>query len=148
MNSADDMKALTLKAVDENLDVVQNMVEEMLENAGAQTKIIYTVAIALEEMFVNVCHYAYKGETGDVTMEAGVIDCEDDGTGIKHAIRIRLTDSGIPYDPLAKEDPDITLSAEERSIGGLGIFMVKKSMDSVQYEYKDGHNVFTMEKKF
>jgi anti-sigma regulatory factor (Ser/Thr protein kinase) len=54
----------------------------------------------------------------------------------------------MPADPLAKEDPDITLSAEERSIGGLGIYMVKKSMDSVDYEYSDGHNIFTMEKRF
>ena len=148
MNSAEDMKALTVQAVDENLDRVQGMVEEMLEGAGAQIKVIYTVAIAIEEMFVNVCHYAYEGKTGDVKVEAGIFDCEDNGDGATHGVRTRLTDSGMPYDPLAKEDPDITLSAEERSIGGLGIYMVKKSMDSVDYEYSDGHNIFTMEKRF
>ena len=63
------------------------------------------------------------------------------------AVKITFTDRGVPYDPLAKEDPDITLSAEEREIGGLGIFMVKKSMEDMHYEYKDGQNILTIEKK-
>ena len=62
-------------------------------------------------------------------------------------VSITLTDSGIPFDPLKKEDPDVTLTAEQRKIGGLGIFMVKKSMDAVEYEYIDGTNNLTMRKK-
>ena len=146
MGISGELKALTVDAVDENLNTVQDFVEEMLESAGAQMRTITTVAIAVEEMFVNVAHYAYKDRTGDVTVEAGIVPTDDAVS--PRAIRIRLTDSGIPYDPLAKEDPDITLSAEERSIGGLGIYMVKKSMDHVSYEYRDGHNIFTMEKRF
>lgn len=64
-----------------------------------------------------------------------------------HAVgRASWIDQGIPYDPLAKEDPDVTLSAEERQIGGLGIYMVKKSMDAVTYEYKDGQNILSIKK--
>ena len=60
---------------------------------------------------------------------------------------ITFLDSGVPYDPLAKADPDVTLSAEERQIGGLGIFMVKKSMDSMEYKYQDGRNILVIRKK-
>ena len=92
-------------------------------------------------MFVNVAHYAYEGGTGwaQITLEPS------EG---RRGICISLRDAGRPYDPLAREDPDVTLSAEERQIGGLGIFMVKKSMDRVAYEHTDGCNVFTMEKYF
>lgn len=62
-------------------------------------------------------------------------------------ISITFSDSGKPYNPLEKPDPDVTLSAEERSIGGLGIFMVKKSMDDMRYEYKDGQNILTITKR-
>lgn len=113
-------------------------VEENLEAYDCGMKAMTQIAIAFEEMFVNVAHYAYKDKEGDVKVEIG-----DDG----ESVFIRLTDSGIPFDPLAKPDPDITLSAEERKIGGLGIYMVKKSMDSVAYERTDGQNIFTMTKK-
>lgn len=143
----DKLRSITLPAELEKLEEVQDFVQAIMDEEEVSMKLSCTVNIAVEEMFVNVCHYAYGEDGGDVTVEAGIISqsglAGDEGA---KAIRIRLTDSGIPYDPLAKEDPDITLPAEERPIGGLGIYMVKKSMDRVSYEHRDGKNIFTMEK--
>lgn len=115
-----------------------SFVEEELENCDCPMKAVMQITVCVEEMFVNVANYAYEGGEGTVSLSIG----EEDGNVV-----ITLKDSGVPFDPLAKEDPDITLSAEERRIGGLGIFMVKKSMDSVHYERTNGENVFTMSKK-
>ena len=120
------------------LDFVTAFLEEELEKAECGPKLIMTFAVALEELFVNVAHYAYPDAPGTVTI--GI-----DTTG--DSIVVRLDDSGIPFDPVAKTDPDVTLSAEERKIGGLGIFMVKKSMDSMTYERQDGHNILTISKR-
>ena len=98
------------------------------------------VQIAVEEIFVNLAHYAYGSEQGTATIRVEV-------GGDPLQVIITFIDQGVPYDPLKKEDPDISLSAEERQIGGLGIFMVKKSMDDVKYEYKDGKNILTISKK-
>ena len=111
--------------------------EEELDKAQANPKLMVTLAVALEELFVNVAHYAYPDSKG--TVKIG-IDTSGD------SIVIRLIDSGIPFDPTAKKDPDITESAEERKIGGLGIYMVKKSMDKMSYEYKNNQNVLKLTK--
>ena len=97
------------------------------------------VDVAVEELFVNIAHYAYAPDTGSATIRVAP---RQDPKGVA----ITFVDRGVPYDPLAKEDPDVTLSAEERQIGGLGIYMVKKSMDDMQYEYRDGQNVLTIVK--
>ena len=91
-------------------------------------------------MFVNVAHYAYPQGEGDMSL---YIDFDAE----TRAITFRMTDKGVPFDPLAKPDPDITLSAEDREIGGLGIFIAKKTMDSITYVYENGENVLTMIKK-
>ena len=98
------------------------------------------VDIAVEELFVNIASYAYGKEEGLAVIR---LDIEKDPLTVK----ITFEDRGVPYNPLAKEDPDITLSAEERQIGGLGIYMVKKSMDDIIYEHKDGKNILTIVKK-
>ena len=113
-------------------------VEGELEKADCSMRVMMQITVCVEEMFVNVAHYAYGGETGAVRLS---VECDPD------EFSLTITDSGIPFDPLAKPDPDITLTADERQIGGLGIFMVKKSMDSVAYARRDGRNVFTMTKK-
>ncbi len=120
------------------LAAVTVFLEEELDKAEASPKLMVTFAVALEELFVNVAHYAYPDSKG--TVKIG-IDTSGD------SIVVQLTDSGIPFDPVAKPDPDITESAEERKIGGLGIYMVKKSMDSVTYEYKDKQNILTISKR-
>jgi sigma-B regulation protein RsbU (phosphoserine phosphatase) len=96
--------------------------------------------VAIEEVFVNVARYAYEGGEGEVAL--GI--CFDKESRI---ITFRMSDKGIPFDPLKKPDPDITLPAEERAIGGLGIFITKKTMDSVEYVYDNGENVLIMTKK-
>lgn len=122
-------------AEDEALNDVNGFVEQKLEEAGCSMKNQMKILVALEELFVNIAHYAYEGEDGKVELS---LDFED-----KDMI-LELKDNGKPFNPLEKADPDVTLSAEERDIGGLGIFMVKKSMDDVNYRYEDGHNIISV----
>lgn len=126
------------KAVDDELDNATDFINAFMEAADIEMKTIMQIDVAFEEMFVNVAHYAYEGDSGDVAVR---IEKTDAG------VEVTLADSGIRYNPLEKTDPDITLNAEERPIGGLGIFMVKKMMDDVRYEYKDQKNIFTFVKK-
>ena len=133
------MKELTVEAKVENLDEVIEFVDSQLEIYDCPMKIQTQIDIAVEELFVNIAHYAYKPETGSATLRVEVQE-------VPLSVIITFIDSGIPYDPLAKPDPDITLPAEEREIGGLGIYMVKKSMDNISYEYKDGKNILTIQK--
>ena len=122
----------------DELAAVIAFLEEELDKAEASPKLVVTLSVALEELFVNVAHYAYPDSKG--TVKIG-IDTSGD------SIVIRLIDSGIPFDPTAKKDPDITESAEKRKIGGLGIYMVKKSMDSISYQRQDGKNILTISKR-
>ena len=133
------MKELVIDALTDNLPQVLAFVDEQLEAADCPMKIQMQIDIAVEEIFVNIAHYAYTPEVGTATVRIEVM-------GEPPAVDITFIDKGIPYDPLAKADPDVTLSAEERQIGGLGIFMVKKTMDDVKYEYCDGHNILTLKK--
>lgn len=125
-------------ATDDSLADAIAFVEEQLEALDCPMKLVMQITVCVEEMFVNVAHYAYGTGTGDCEM---ILDDEDG------MFSITMIDSGMLFDPLAKDDPDITLSAEERNIGGLGIYMVKKSMNEVFYERKDGKNIFVMKKK-
>ncbi|MCR4922661.1 MAG: ATP-binding protein [Lachnospiraceae bacterium] len=134
------MQQIHIEAVTENLSNVTSFVEEILEARACSMKASMQILVALEEMYVNVCHYAYGDKTGYVDI---AVEFEDDNT-----VSITLKDEGIPYNPLEKSDPDISLPLDERPIGGLGIFMVKKSMDHVAYEHVDGCNVFTMTKSW
>lgn len=122
------------------LNDVMAFVEETLEGYECQLKATMAICVAIEEVFVNVAHYAYGDGEGDATLDIGF----DEGS---REVTFRLSDSGVPFDPLKRPDPDITLSAEERGIGGLGIFITKKTMDSVTYAYEDGKNILTMIKK-
>ena len=125
------------RAEDAELQNAIAFVEEELEKLDCSMKAMMQITVCVEEMFINVAHYAYGGSPGTVAL---TVDGEN---GV---VSITLTDHGVPFDPLAKDDPDITLSAEERQIGGLGIFMVKKSMDEVRYERRGQQNIFTMKK--
>ena len=127
-------------ACDETLHEALGFVEEQLELLDCPMKVVMQITVAVEEIYVNIAHYAYDGAAGGMTL---TMDALPEG-----GVMIRFADSGIPFDPLAKKDPDITLSAEERSIGGLGIYMVKKSMDSVNYVRENGQNILTITKKF
>ncbi len=126
-------------ATDASLQDVLAFVEEELDKAECPMKLVMQISVAVEETFVNIAHYAYSGAPG--LMQLGIL-ADPEG------VTLRFTDRGMPFDPLKRADPDITLSAEERKIGGLGIFMVKKTMDEVTYAYENGQNVFTMHKNF
>ena len=131
------MKRLLLDATDDNLSVAMSYLGELLD-IDCSPRARMHLEVAFEEIFVNIAHYAYGNKTGQVEI---LFDRTDDD------LKITFIDSGKPYDPLAKPDPDTTLSAELRQIGGLGIFLVKKYMDDVAYEYRDGKNIFSMTKK-
>ncbi len=128
------MKELTLKAKADNLNKVLAFVDEELEMSGCSPKVQMQIEVAVEELFVNIASYAYAPKEGDATLR---LEATDD----PHEIRITFMDEGVPYDPLKKEDPDVSLAADERRIGGYGIYIVKKTMDDVVYEHKDGKNI-------
>ena len=134
------MKELTIAATVENIETVTDFVNEQLEALDCPMKAQMQIDIAIDELFSNIAHYAYNPEVGDATVRVEV-------TEDSLAVVITFIDKGVPYDPLAKDDPDTTLSAEDRKIGGLGIYMVKKSMDDITYEYKDGQNILKIKKK-
>ena len=134
------MKELTIAATVENIETVTDFVNEQLEALDCPMKAQMQIDIAIDELFGNIAHYAYNPEIGKATVRVEVV--ED-----PLSVVITFIDNGVPYDPLAKADPDTTLSAEERDIGGLGIYMVKKSMDDITYEYKDGQNILKIKKK-
>jgi anti-sigma regulatory factor (Ser/Thr protein kinase) len=134
-----DMKELSIKAEMGNLGTVQDFVRTELEKNNCDFMIQMQIEIAIEEVYSNIANYAYEGDDG-----MAIIRCEVSGSPLQAAIQ--FLDNGKPYNPLITEDPDITLAAEERPIGGLGIFMVKQSMDSVEYSYENSMNILTIKK--
>ena len=133
------MKELTIAATVENIEVVTDFVNQQLEELACPMKAQMQINIAIDELFSNIAHYSYNPEIGQATVRVEVMENP-------LAVSITFIDNGVPYDPLSKEDPDLTLSAEERKIGGLGIYMVKESMDEITYEYKDGQNILSIKK--
>ena len=134
------MKELTVDAVVENIAAVTDFVDRELDALDCPFKAKMQVDVAIDEILSNIARYAYGSETGPVTVRFGQEKDAD-------TVRLTFLDRGTPYDPLNQDDPDIRLSAEDRPIGGLGIFLVKKTMDDVNYEYRDGQNVLTIRKK-
>ena len=118
---------------------VLGFIDSLLEEAGCPMKVQMQIDLAVEELFVNIANYAYTDGKGKAQISALVTT---------RRAEITFADSGIPYDPLAKPDPDITLSADVRPIGGLGIFLSKKLMDEVTYKYEDSKNVLTIKKQY
>ena len=134
------MKTLTLEATVENISRVTAFIDEALEALDCPMKAQMQIDVAIDEVFANIASSAYAPDTGSATVNFAF----DAPT---RTASVTFVDSGVAYDPLQKADPDITLSAEEREIGGLGIFLVKKTMDAVEYERRDGQNVLTIRKK-
>lgn len=135
----DRMQDITLQASDDTLYTVLDAIEAHLCKNGCPDSVKTEVLISVEEIYVNIAHYAYGGKEGEATVQMEV-------TQNPRICRVVFRDRGIPYNPLEKEDPDISLSAGEREIGGLGIFMVKQCMDKITYRYEDGCNILTIEK--
>jgi len=130
---------MELEARTEKLQEVLDFIEAQLEAVDCPMKAQMQIAVCAEEIFVNIASYAYAPGTGRVTVRV-------ETTLEPRSASITFIDSGIPFDPLKKDDPDVALPAEERGIGGLGIYMTKKMMDDVQYAYRDGQNILTMKK--
>lgn len=127
-------------ASQDQLGPVQDFIAEELGRCDCPPRVKFQIDVAVEEIFINIAHYAYHpGQAGTATIRCCV-------GGDPLQVTIQFLDNGKPFNPLEKEDADITLSAEERDIGGLGILMVKKSMDAVDYEYVDGKNILTIRK--
>ena len=120
---------------------MMSFVEETLEEFCCPMKASMIVSVAADEIIANVCDYAYAGAKGELKIT--VLPLTEPA-----GVRIEFTDTGIPFNPLEKEDPDITLGLAERPIGGLGIFMVKKTMDRIQYEYVNDSNVLIIDKYY
>ena len=134
------MKSITVEAKIENVDKVTEFVNEVLEEKDCPLKVQMQLDVAIDEIFGNIAYYAYGKGSGNATIQ---IEMEDNPP----KITLTFIDQGIPYNPLENKDPDITLAIEDREIGGLGIFLVKKTMDELSYEYADGQNILTMKKE-
>ncbi len=132
---------LTIEALDENLKAVQQFVRDSVRRICSDNQTLLQLDLVVEEVFVNISHYAYAPGTGTATVICTV--CNNPASLI-----MTFIDSGKPFNPLKRPDPDITLGAEDRDIGGLGIFLVKKYMSSTEYNYADGKNIFTLTRKF
>ena len=128
---------LKIAADTDKLPDVLAFVDPILEENECSMKAVMQIDVVLEELFVNIAHYAYPDGDGEAKINV-IVDDEN--------VEITLSDNGIPYDPLAKPDPDVTLSAEDRAIGGLGIYMSKKLMDDISYQYSGGKNILTIKK--
>ena len=133
------MKEITVTAETTRLEDVLNFIDRELENVQCSIKVRSQIAVAVEEIFVNIAQYAYRPEIGEATIQSTV----------NHdplIVTIQFFDRGKPYNPLEKNDPNTKLGINERNPGGLGIFIVKKTMDEIDYEYKDGKNILTIRK--
>lgn len=133
------MQELKIPATIDNLGQVLSFIETITEENEIAMQESMAVQIATEEVFVNIANYAYGDGEGEALIQVDITQSE---------IKLVFVDSGIPYNPLQKTDPDITLSMENRAIGGLGIYMIKESMDEVSYRYEDEKNILTLIKRF
>lgn len=134
------MKELTLAAKVENIPQVTAFIDEQLEALDCSMKAQMQIDIAIDELFGNIAHYAYPDGGGDVTVRFD-FDASD------RAAQVTFIDRGTPFDPLKLEEPDVTLDAQARSVGGLGVFLVKKTMDGMRYAREGDSNVLTIRKK-
>lgn len=135
------MKELTVDAVMDSIPAVTEFVDEQLEQYHCPMKAQAQIDIAIDELFSNIVHYAYHPEVGPATVRVEVLEKP-------LSVVITFIDQGVPYDPLSKTDPDVTLPADDREPGGLGIYIVKKNMSDITYEYKNGKNILRIRKDF
>jgi anti-sigma regulatory factor (Ser/Thr protein kinase) len=142
LNRADylNMEEITLKSNIENLDLLFLKIEEFLEDKGVSIKSKLKLELIIEELFVNICNYAYEKE-GEIKIQYGLL--ED-----PLRIIINFIDGGVEFNPLDKEIPDLTLEANQRDIGGLGLTIVRKNVDEIDYKYENNQNILTIEKIF
>jgi anti-sigma regulatory factor (Ser/Thr protein kinase) len=134
------MKELTLKATVENIPKMTGFIDAELEANECSMKAQMQIDVAIDELFSNIAYYAYGDETGDATLRFDF----DPSTRMAS---IAFVDGGAPFNPLERDEPDVSLPPEERGIGGLGIFLVRRTMDLVEYRREDGKNILTIHKR-
>ena len=134
------MKEWTFEAKIDRIPWLTEQVDGLLEGLDCPMKAQMQIDVAIDEWMANIASYAYGNGVGEVTVR---FDFQPDD----RTVVLTFIDSGVPYDPLAKPDPDVTLSVDKREVGGLGIFMIKKTMDDMTYARRDGHNVLTIRKR-
>lgn len=134
------MKEKVFSARKDALAEVMDFTEECLDSFGCPMKSRMAICVAVEELFVNIASYAYGEGTGNASLSFGFDEAE-------RLMTLVVKDEGVPFNPLERAEPDITLSAADREIGGLGIFITKKTMDTVAYRFENGKNILTMTKK-
>ena len=139
------MKEIHVAAKLENLDQIIEMVDEDVSQYACSPTAAALIKVAVDEIFTNIASYAYKDKNGGD--EAGLVDVSITSEPDPPCIELRFADSGVPFDPLKVPEPDTTLAADERQIGGLGIFMTKQIMDEISYSYENGKNVLVIRKK-
>jgi len=135
------MEKITVEAVLDNLQMIIDFATEHLEERDCPMKISMQIELVVEEIFVNIANYAYQPDIGSATF---CMEFEENPS----AVLMTFIDSGKPYNPLEKIDPDTSLAIEERDVGGLGIFLVKKNVDKISYKYENGKNILIMKKFF
>ena len=133
------MKELTIAATVKNIEAVTDFVNGQLEALDCPVKAQMQIGIAIDELFGNIAQYAYNPDVGEATVR---VEVQQEPLSVV----ITFIDGGVPYDPLTVAEPDTTLPAEERPLGGLGIFMVRKTMDEITYRYEDGRNILSIRK--
>lgn len=130
----------TIQASLESIPEITGWVDQLLTKAGCTVKARRQIDVALDEILSNIARYAYPDGEGSMTVEIDL----DEETGL---LCLTFRDEGVPFDPLAKEEPDVTLGVRERAVGGLGIFLVKKMMDKVSYRREGKENILSLYKK-
>lgn len=136
------MKEINVNADVKNLDSVLSFLNDVIEPYDCSIDIKFQLELALEEMYVNIAYHAYPNDVGMTTIRCNVVENE----GKAPLLIMDILDQGIPYNPIEHDDPNIDLPAEERDIGGLGIYMIKNTMDALSYRYEENSNIFTVEK--
>ena len=130
---------LVIEAVVDNLDAVNSFVHKSIEQFEVSKRTLMQIDLIVEEIFVNVASYAYAPNTGSVKI---LIEAKEE----PHTVSLTFIDSGVPYNPLEKSDPDINLSVDDRQIGGLGIFLTKNLVDEISYKFVDSQNILQLTK--
>lgn len=130
--------AFTVDAAIDSIPVVMDGIESYLADVGVDPAIVPDIQLAVDEAMTNIITHGYRGSPGTIAVACSVG---------RDRVRIEIRDRGPAFNPLTIQDPDLTADIAERAVGGLGIYLVRKVMDSVSYEYRDGENVLRMEKK-
>ena len=128
-----------MPAVVDSIPEVTDFVNAELEAVGCPMKAQIQIDVAIDEVFSNIANYAYGAGTGEATVRFETMDAP-------RSVRLTFIDTGVAYNPLEAPDPDVTLAADERQMGGLGVYLVKKTMDDVSYEHVDGRNILRITK--